>query len=917
LNPDRWKRLEELFEAASNLSGTQRLLFLNENCSDDPTLRRQVETLISSSEEIESGSSTLLGEAVRNAAAAAVSAVDGQRIGPYQIIRQLGSGGMGAVYLAERADDQYRNQVAIKLVRDLLPGEELLERFRAERQILADLNHPNIARLLDGGVTTTGLPYLVMEYVEGVPIDDYCNNKKLSIAGRLELFKTVCLAVQHSHNHLIVHRDIKPNNILVTADGVPKLLDFGIAKPLRPLSSSRDNLTRTLQRLMTPEYASPEQIRGERITTATDVYSLGVLLYELLSGRPPFQLSGSSPAEVERIVCESEPDRPSSRTLVNGATTRPRVPRELDDVVLMAMHKDPERRYGSAAEFAEDIQRFLSNSPVKAHPESARYRVSRFVRRHRIGTATVALFLLMAAAFVTGVIVLARRAQNEAKVAQHTTDFLISLFQSNDPAQGRGDLITAREVLNRGTQRLQTELKDEPAVQVRLLDAIGTIFITLGNYKDARSVLDRSLDIRRRLFADDIGGMAETLAGLGYLTVELSQFQDSERYYRESLALCLRKYGKVDDNVAAVLSNLSSVLWEQGRYAEAVDLNQQAVDIRTQVLGREHRDTLTVMHNLASVYLANGNLAAAEKLAREVLAARQRTLTPKHPDLGFSLSILANILDRQGKFTEAEKASREALAVRTTAYQEANPQIAVTQYNLAAILCHTGKADEALSLAQQALDLDMKTFGPNHRDTAWARIAMAYVLYAKGRIREARDMQKAALESRKSIMDHKHPPIAEALVRLARYELALQNVSAAEAAITQAIEIQKTAPASQNLLAEVRLAQGRLEDASNLASSTNAAGIDLALAQSTLGWIAHLQHKDTEAKPLLETAMQSLQNSYGPTHPETLAVKSRLAAHLEAIAAPALRVTEGRSQSERSRDRKGVGGHIDSSRKRW
>ena len=449
MTPDNWDRAKELFEAALELDSSQRTSFLAENCREE-SLRQQVEKLLTNYQEAGkflddpvlnpsiSARSTPVGNQSEEASrprpqsaellATATSAeandpMVGRQLGAYKLVRRIGQGGMAAVYLASRADDEYRKLVAVKLVQPGLDSHDLLNRFRNERQTLAGLDHPNIVKLLDGGSTPEGLPFLVMDYVEGSPIDEYCDRQKLSVDDRLRLFGKVCDAVQYAHHKLVVHRDLKPSNILVVADGTPKLLDFGIAKVLNPEPSAQGLLvTQTGTRCMTPAYASPEQMRGNAVTPATDIYSLGVVLYELLSGHRPYRLTQHTPAEIERAICEQEPETPSkaiSRVETDTSSDgtpitktpelvsqtregqpdklRRRLRGDLDNIALKALQKEPQRRYGSVEELSQDIERHLQHLPVKARPSTLAYRVSKFVRRHRIEVSAAAIVLLMVA----------------------------------------------------------------------------------------------------------------------------------------------------------------------------------------------------------------------------------------------------------------------------------------------------------------------------------------------------------------------------------------------------------------------------------------------------------------------------------------------------------------------------------------
>src|SRR5437660_3830804 len=422
--PEKWNQVKELFTSALERDPEERSDFLRHACGADESLRAEIESLLSSFD----GATTFLEDCpAADLLSARSSAIAGRRIGAYRIIRECGQGGMGVVYLAERADDQYRKRVAIKMLKPGINKDEVLRRFRNERQALAALDHPNIVRLLDGGSTEEGLPYLIMDYVEGVRIDEYCDNHRLSIAERLQLFRTICLAVQYAHETLVIHRDLKPGNILITKEGVARLLDFGIAKVLNPQWSPDATLTRTDWRPMTPEYASPEQVRGEPVTNATDIYSLGILLYELLTGHRPYRIRTDSPLEIERSVCEEEPEKPSvavsridekashdggTRTVIipqmigEARAIRPEeLPRrlrgDLDTIVMKAIRKEPQHRYTSAEAFAKDIERHLSGMPIEARKPTLFYRGGKFVHRHTESLATAILILALAAGLGT------------------------------------------------------------------------------------------------------------------------------------------------------------------------------------------------------------------------------------------------------------------------------------------------------------------------------------------------------------------------------------------------------------------------------------------------------------------------------------------------------------------------------------
>jgi eukaryotic-like serine/threonine-protein kinase len=460
---ERWRVVEDLFQRACDLPPEERPAFLDGAGGGDSSLRVEVESLLASADQ----TFGFIQQPVSDAALAVSQYLpaSGKRIGPYEICALIGEGGMGQVYLARRADQSYSQNVAVKFMRgDFGRDREMLLRFRVERQILANLNHPNVARLLDGGVTPEGLPWLALEYVEGVPIDEYCRRHNVSLRARLELFLTVCAAVEYAHRNLVIHRDIKPANVLVTSEGVPKLLDFGIAKLLAPEFTEALE-TRSSERLMTPEYACPEQVRGEPASTAADVYALGVLLYELLAGRRPFRVKSDSPLEIARIICEQTPAPPSVACATDpqapGLDSR-RLKGDLDTIVLMAMRKEPERRYSSVAQLSADIRAYLGGYPLVARGDSWGYRSRTFIKRHKASVASGATLAMALAGFGVGMGILAQRANRERETAQQEAQFLAGMFQAATPDAARGQTITARNLLDRGAARINHELSGAP-----------------------------------------------------------------------------------------------------------------------------------------------------------------------------------------------------------------------------------------------------------------------------------------------------------------------------------------------------------------------------------------------------------------------------------------------------------------------
>ncbi len=541
--------------------------------------------------------------------------IEGQRFGAYQVIREIGRGGMGAVYLAARADDQFKKRVALKILRADINAQEVLSRFRHERQILASLDHPNIASLLDGGSTPNGEPYFVMDYIEGTPIDQYCDSHSLSIAERITLFRQVCSAVQYVHQNLIVHRDLKPSNILVTPEGVPKLLDFGIAKLLKPeMMATMVNATRAEDRVMTPAYASPEQVRGEPITTASDVYSLGVVLFEIFTGRRPYRVKSATAHELARVICEEEPDKPSTaiaktdrgtpqqpsrmETLSHHRSTEPdrlerRLKGDLDNILLKAMRKEPQRRYASVEQFSEDLHRHLANLPVSAHEDSFRYRTEKFVRRNIVAVAAggIAVLSLLAGLIVTTIAF--RQARNERALAESRFEDVRKLahtfiFEVHDAIQNLAGSTPARSlIVNTGTEyldRLASAPMSNSTLKDSLQQELAEGYVKIG-------------DVQGNPFVSNLGDITKALES-----------------YRKALSLgaavLARKQKDVDalKEVARVHQKLGSVLPFAGKGPEALEHANEAVRLYQQVLAA-NPDDVQARIDLSSAYEAQGDIA--------------------------------------------------------------------------------------------------------------------------------------------------------------------------------------------------------------------------------------------------------------------------------------------------------------------
>jgi serine/threonine-protein kinase len=751
MTPDRWDRLQRLFYAASGMEPSGRKAYLEAECSADPSLRLQVESLILSSTET---AVTGVMESLQFLAASAISVNIGERLGNYEVIRELGRGGMGSVFLAVRADDQFRKQVAIKLMNVAIAGPEMLARFRAERQILADLDHPNIARMLDGGATPSGMPYVVMEYIDGLPIDIYCQVHGLEIPERLALFRQLCDAVMYAHRNLIVHRDLKPANVMVGADGVAKLLDFGIAKLVRDDGAPRTiALTQVSERLMTPEYASPEQARGEPVTTASDIYSLGVLLYELLAGRRPFEIEGRTAVEIQKTICDTEPRRPSTHG-------RRELEGDLDNIVLMAMRKEPLRRYASVDQFSEDIRRYLDGFPVMAREDTWGYRTGKFVRRHRWSVSAAAVFLILLIAFGAAMALLAKRvaaerdiANTERRNAEQVSQFLIDSFRLADRSGTQGRTLTAQEVLDRGSDRIFKQLADQPVVRAKMMNTMGEVYESLGLYDRAQLLLTNALATHPTV---------ESLTSLGELAETRGEFGPAESWYRKALAGERKASGPDSGETAAIEAKLASALTGSAKDAEAERLLKQSLATRDKLFGKDSAPVADSLMRLGKLRESQQKFAESEPYYRQALAIRRRVLGPENPETVNAIGQLAFLLNTRGNLNEAEKLQRESLALHRKLYGENHILVAEDLAALGILRFNAGDYREAIAMDQQAADIFRAALGPESPQLADAIIEKGNALERAGQLTEAEADIRAGLAMNVRLLGEHHPETASA-----------------------------------------------------------------------------------------------------------------------------------------------------------
>ncbi len=757
--------------------------------------------------------------------------MDGDRIGPYRVLRTLGVGGMGEVFLAERADAEFDQKVAIKVVFGGTLARNVQSRLKIERQILAQLDHPNIAHLVDGGSMPDGSAYIVMEYVDGVPIDAFCDSQRLDVDARLKLFQTVCAAVHYAHQNLIVHRDLKPSNILVTADGVPKLLDFGIAKLLDERQAGHHTLAVTHAdfRLMTPDHASPEQVRGQAITTSSDVYVLGVLLYELLTGSRPFVFPSTRLAEIERAICETDPALPSQSigtddsaefaAMADARNTsahrlRRKLRGDLDNIVIMALRKEPERRYASAQQMASDIGRYLDGRPVIARRDTISYRTAKFVRRHWLPVAAGVSAALVVMAFAATTYVQSlrvaaerdrvaeqrERAERERARAEEVSSFLVNLFKLSDPEENRGNQVTARELLDSGAKRLRAGLKEQPETKAALLSTVGAVYNSLGQYQDALPVLNESLQLQPRthdrsrvntllelgqahMGAGDLAGAESPLQEamhlsqiefgavsqesghalwtLGMLRVQQGRYDEAKALYSRSLAI-LETGGAAQTDISAVLDDLATVYTREQQWALAKRTYERSLDIDRRVLGDDHPRVMRHLNNLAIVAQNMGELPQAESLYREVVPRYERTYGDRHFETATVKSNFGQLLQREGRLSEAEPLLRSALAINLSVYGPENYNVAYDRVSLGMLLHDQGDLAAADTEFRQALAIYDKTLPANHLYRASALMYFARLLVDRGKPEQAAALSEQSLEILTATLPASSAPTAQA-----------------------------------------------------------------------------------------------------------------------------------------------------------
>lgn len=815
MNLEKLNKVRELFDEASKLSSDERELYLNQKCANDLELKKEILSLFDSLGSTKDFLEEPLTIVEQNKSSFTDPYI-GKQIGNYLIEGEAGIGGMGLVYSGKRNDKEFEHKVAIKILKHGITSEYLLKRFQIERQTLANLQHKNIARLLDGGRTTDGLPFLVMEFIDGTPITEFCNKEKLSIQARLKIFRKVCEAVQYAHQNLVIHRDLKPGNILVTKDGAPKLLDFGIVKLIdEDLVDATEGLTRTGVWHLTPEYASPEQIKGEKITTASDVYSLGVLLYQILTGLQPYKITNSSPAAISKIITEEKIQKPSekvkdksethteSKLFLNDKISN-QLKGDLDNIVSKAMHKDPARRYVSVEQFSDDIRRHLSGLPVIAQKDTAGYRLSKFIQRHKVGFVSSIGFIVFLIASMIAILWQANvaaserdNAKIEAQKVETVNKFLQDMLSSVDPTEIGRD-VKVYDVLKKASDDVENDFTNHPEIEAAVRKTIGKTLTNLGEFDEAEPHLIESLELNNKVYGNKsyqsaesmhelalyyhwIGefnladslyaksilifrqnedspprALASTLNDFGILKQDQASYKESLKLLKESYNIFLKYNGEKDRDVASTLNNLALTLESLNDIDGAEKYYQKSLEVYLELYGPNRPEISTLYNNLAYIYIDKEDLNKAEEYFRKSLELKIKTLGNNHSLVGLAYMNLGALEYTMKKFETSESNLLKALNNFNTSLNSNHVWLGLTDFWYGKILIEKSQYKAAEKYIRIALSIYKKNYPKDHPNEISANAELGIALFYQKKYTEAEKLLLDGYESIKVIKGEKN-----------------------------------------------------------------------------------------------------------------------------------------------------------------
>ena len=880
----RWQQIQSLFEQVVDSGTGERTAYLARACGDDVELRASVESLLQSDQNRKDPLLQAIGVAAESLLEDHQDRLIGTRVGPYRVVSILGHGGMSTVYRGERDDSQYQQTVAIKVLQHATLHPRMRSRLHSERHILATLDNPSIARLIDSGDLEDGTPYLVMEFVDGQSIDTYCDTRTLFVRERLELFIQVCAAVQYAHRNLVVHRDIKPSNIFVTDQGAPKLLDFGIAKLLAPESLSHTlPVTRLQERILTPENAAPEQVLGRPITTATDIYALGVLLYQLLTGRSPYRLLSYSQLQLERAICMDDPLRPSQMVIsklsgenaadrsrisdrrgLSPQRLRARLSGDLDAIIAMAMRKEPDRRYPSVEALADDVNRHLLGQPVRARHGDWRYNTAKFLRRHLIAVGGVAAMFLGLALFA-GVMLwenhrieLAREATaQERDRAQQVSAFLVDVFAQADPFNAQGREPTAKDLLDRGAAKITGNVNLQPEVTAQLLESIGLAYRRQGLAERAIPLFEQALAIRRQERPTNNSHVAVALANLARALTDAGHLISAEADLQQAVDLSETGGETQPIETADILVQFGSfALDAKSDPDHAAQLFGRALTIYRTALGNQNLQVAAALNGLASAAVWKSDYPLAEHYQREALGIFQVTLSRNHPDNAIALATLGSILTQRGKYAEAEQVLNEALQIEINVFGAENPRIAAIEADLGTLYDLEGDSKRAIEATQTALKVTRDGRGANHYAVGYYLDALANLYLKANDLAAAESYSRQALAVYALSLPARHLYIASTHQLLSDVLLRRESLPAAETEVRTALEM-----------------------------NAGLAGPDswrTARSEASLAWILIKRDAAAEGEPMLLAARSKLLATVGPQHPATRQATARLVEYYRA-----------------------------------